>query len=195
MVMHIIKMRKLIPAIGFASKGASYLLGKTSKAWLYDALPGTNKGCTIQTTLDSDLQEYCYSKLKNACTGNGAGDEGSIVVLEAKTGRVLTWAYTPSFDVTELLTAYAEADQNATTWESIVENTLHSKTYPMLNPRMPGSVFKILTSIGIIEKGESCLSETVYDGTGYLQLENSVLPNAGGQVYGEIGFKQALWIL
>ena len=49
----------------------------------------------------------------------------------------------------------------------------------------------VLTSIGIIEKGESCLSETVYDGTGYLQLENSVLPNAGGQVYGEIGFKQA----
>ena len=30
-------------AIGFASKGASYLLGKTSKAWLYDALPGTNR--------------------------------------------------------------------------------------------------------------------------------------------------------
>ena len=47
-------------AIGFASKDASYLLGKTSKAWLYDALPGTNKGCTIQTTLDSDLQEYCF---------------------------------------------------------------------------------------------------------------------------------------
>lgn len=178
-------------AIGFASKDASYLLGKTSKAWLYDALPGTNKGCTIQTTLDSDLQEYCYSKLKNVCTGNGAGDEGSIVVLEAKTGRVLTWAYTPSFDVTELLTAYAAANHNTTTWENIVENTLHSETYPMLHPRMPGSVFKILTSIGIIEKGESCLRETVYDGTGYLQLENSVLPNAGGQVYGEIGFKQA----
>lgn len=113
------------------------------------------------------------------CTGNGAGDEGSIVVLEAKTGRVLTWAYTPSFDVTELLTAYAAANHNTTTWENIVENTLHSETYPMLHPRMPGSVFKILTSIGIIEKGESCLSETVYDGTGYLQLENSVLPNAG----------------
>ena len=31
-------------AIGFASRDASYLLGKTSKAWLYDALPGTNKG-------------------------------------------------------------------------------------------------------------------------------------------------------
>ena len=35
-----------------------------------------------------------------------------------------------------------------------MENTLHSETY---RPRMPGSVFKILTeSIGIIEKGESC---------------------------------------
>ena len=88
--------------------------------------------------------------------------------------------------MTELLTAYAEADKNTTNWQTIVEDTLHSEAYPMLYPRMPGSVFKILTSIGIIEKGESCLSETVYDGTGYLQLENSVLPNAGGQVYGEI---------
>ena len=70
-------------AIGFASKGASYLLGKTSKAWLYDTLPGTNKGCTIQTTLDSDLQEYYCNALKNACTGNGDRDEGSII-LEAR---------------------------------------------------------------------------------------------------------------
>mgnify|MGYP000429442241 FL=1 len=61
------------------------------------------------------------------------GDEGSIVVLEAKTGRVLTWAYTPSFDVTELLTAYAAENHNTTTWENIVENTLHSETYPMLH--------------------------------------------------------------
>lgn len=76
MVMHIIKVRKLIPRpSALRLKMPGYLLGKTSKAWLYDALPGTNKGCTIQTTLDSDLQEYCYSKLKNVCTGNGAGDE------------------------------------------------------------------------------------------------------------------------
>lgn len=178
-------------AIGFASPKADYLLAGSSKAWLYDALPGTNKGCTIQTTLDADLQEYCYSKLKNACTGNGSGDEGSIVIMDAKTGGVLTWAFTPSFDVSELLTAYETTDKSKKNWTEVVEENLHSETYPMRHPRMPGSVFKILTSIGIIEKGESCLNEPVYDGTGYLQLENSTLPNAGGQVFGEVGFKQA----
>ena len=178
-------------AIGFTTKGAEYLLAGINKAWLYDALPGTNKGCTIQTTLDADLQEYCYSKLKNACTGNGSGDEGSIVVLDAKTGGVLTWAFTPSFDVSELLTEYEMVDKSEVSWMDVVEETLHSEVYPMRHPRMPGSVFKILTSIGIIEKGESCLNEPVYDGTGYIQLENSILPNAGGQVYGEVGFKQA----
>ena len=177
-------------AIGFSTKAGDYLLAGGNKNWLYDALPGTNKGCTIQTTLDADLQEYCYSKLKNACTGNGSGDEGSIVILEAKTGRVLTWAFTPSFDVTEMLEAW-QADNSNQSWKDIAVNQLNSEIYPLQNPRMPGSVFKILTSIGIIEKGESCLSTPVNDSTGYLQLENSILPNAGGQVYGEVGFKQA----
>lgn len=177
-------------AIGFAGDKINYLLAGRNRAWLYNAPTGTNKGCTIQTTLDADLQEYCYNKLKNACTGDGAGDEGSVVILEAKTGRVLTWAFTPSFDVAELMAA-CKNDTEENGWETIVEETLHSKTYPLRHPRMPGSVFKILTSIGIIEKGESCLAEPVYDGTGYLQLPNSILPNAGNQVYGEVGFKQA----
>ena len=104
---------------------------------------------------------------------------------------MFTWAFTPSFDVSELLTEYETVDKSGVSWMGVVEETLHSEVYPMRHPRMPGSVFKILTSIGIIEKGESCLNEPVYDGTGYIQLENSILPNAGGQVYGEVGFKQA----
>lgn len=186
-------------AIGFSNDYGDYLLAGANKTFLYDALPGTDKGCTIQTTLDSSLQEYCFSKLKDKCKGGGTGDEGSIVVMDAKTGRVLTWAFYPSFDVALLSDAYQEAsypdgengEKVQVYWADVVENKLGSMTYPLLHPRMPGSVFKIVTSIGIIEKGQSCLDEPVYDGTGYLDIDGIQLPNAGGAVYGEVYFQDA----
>lgn len=239
-------------AIGFANDYGDYLLAEENKSYLYDALSDTNKGCTIRTTLDSRLQEYCFGKLISQCKGDGAGDEGSIVIMDAKTGRILTWAFYPSFDVSELTQAMkklrsGETDEEDTDlywsdvvaeqlgkengrlisggagglvefaagtaaglaereetreavektdpanihWTQVAEEELGSLTYPLLHPRMPGSVFKIVTSIGIIEKGQSCLDETVYDGTGYLDIDGIQLPNAGGAVYGEVGFKEA----
>lgn len=177
-------------AIGFSTDFGDYLLAGANKTYLYDALSNTNKGCTIQTTLDSRLQEYCFSQLKSQCRGNGTGDEGSIVIMDAKTGRVLTWAFYPSFDVADLAAAIEKNEEDAH-WTDVAADQLDSMTYPLLHPRMPGSVFKIVTSIGIIEKGKSCLDETVYDGTGYLEIDGTQLPNAGGAVYGEVGFKEA----
>lgn len=186
-------------AIGFSNDYGDYLLAGANKSFLYDALPGTDKGCTIQTTLDSKLQEYCFSKLQDKCKGNGTGDEGSVVILDAKTGRVLTWAFYPSFDVALLPEAYEDAshpdgekgEKVQVYWGDVVEEKLGSTIYPLLNPRMPGSVFKIVTSIGIIEKGQSCLDEPVYDNYGYLDIDGIQLPNAGGAVYGEIYFQKA----
>lgn len=185
-------------AIGFSNDYADYLLVGANKAFLYDAPQGTDKGCTIETTLDSALQEYCFGKLQEKCKGDGTGDEGSVVVLDAKTGRVLTWAFYPSFDVADLSEAYeaaAHPDGESETvqvyWGDVVKEKLGSMTYPLLNPRMPGSVFKIVTSIGIIEKGQSCLDTPVYDNYGYLDVDGVQLPNAGGAVYGEIYFKDA----
>lgn len=186
-------------AIGFSNAYGDYLLAGANKSYLYDALPGTDKGCTVQTTLDSKLQEYCFSKLQDKCKGNGTGDEGSVVILDAKTGRVLTWAFYPSFDVALLPEAYEEASypdgekggKVQVYWGDVVEEKLGSIIYPLLHPRMPGSVFKIVTSIGIIEKGQSCLDEPVYDNYGYLDIDGIQLPNAGGAVYGEIYFQKA----
>lgn len=185
-------------SVGFSTAFGDYLLAGANKAWLYDALPGTDKGCTIRTTLDSKLQEYCYGMLKDKCRGNGEGDEGSIVILDSKTGEVLTWAFYPSFDVDKLAEEWQKAvdpdgdgrDKQVVYWGDVAENALGSRIYPLLNPRMPGSVFKIVTSIGIIEKGQSCLDEPVYDGTGYMDIGEYRLPNVDG-AYGEVGFQKA----
>jgi peptidoglycan glycosyltransferase len=181
-------------AIGFSNSIGDYLLIGGNKSYLYDTLPGTDKGCTIQTTLDSTLQEYCFSKLQNLCKEDGSEAEGSIVVLDAKTGRVLTWAFYPSFDVAELSETYEKINNSSSTsvdWQTIVAENLGSVTYPLLNPRMPGSIFKIVTSIAIIEQGQSCLDETVYDGTGYLEIDGTTLSNSQGAVYGEVDFTKA----
>lgn len=185
--------------IGFSNNCGDYLLAGANRTFLYDALSGTDKGCTIQTTLDSGLQEYCFSKLKSQCRGSGTGDEGSIVIMDAKTGRVLTWAFYPSFDVADLRAAYHDAcypdgddkKKEIVYWGDVVEDVLGCMTYPLLNARMPGSVFKIVTSIGIIEKGSSCLDVPVYDDKGYLDFNGVRLWNADDGAHGELYFQEA----
>lgn len=183
--------------IGFAEGENYYLLAgdNSNRTWLYDANADTDKGCTIRTTLDSDLQEYCYQKLKSECVGEG-GTQGNIVVLDAKTGAVITAAYYPSYSVSQILDdvrkAKDESDDKSyknLPWSDIAQE-LGYRIYPMLNPKVPGSVFKIVTSIALAELGEEALETPVNDTTGSITIDEMELRNADG-VYGEIGFQEA----
>lgn len=211
-------------AIGFSNRMGDYLMAGDAdvKAWRYDAANNTDKGCTVQTTLDADLQEYAYSYLKGVCDGQGGGNEGSLVVMDAKTGAVLTWAFYPSFDANRLMedyeaamakakgeteTAGEEGETEAETVETAAETETAAEIsddwrvaardnfgctlYPMLSPRMPGSIFKIVTSIGLIETGPSALDTPVYDDTGYLDVDGTELYNVSRVPEGEIYFQRA----
>ena len=190
-------------ALGFYQETASgtpirYLMaGKDeTRSWLYKADSDTTKGCTVQTSLDADLQKYSYNLLKGLC---GEDQNGSIVVMDAKSGEVLTWAFYPSFEPAKLFAEYEKAaagpDGEGVTWMQVASDQLGVPTYPLTHGKTPGSVFKIITSIALLEKGGADLSADVYqfyDDTGYLSFGEDVnLPNAGGAVYGELDFNRA----
>lgn len=91
-------------------------------------------GNDVVLTIDNRLQTKAYELL---------GDRrGSIVVMDNLTGEVYAMASTPSFDPNNL------EEQ----WTTLVENTespLINRSTSGLYP--PGSIFKIITSVGIIE--------------------------------------------
>ena len=66
-------------------RGASGGLTEKYFEVLYDADPSSKHGKSIQLTTDNSLQKFCYSLLQE----DSAPCEGSIVVIEVKTGKVL----------------------------------------------------------------------------------------------------------
>ena len=191
-------------ALGFykdLGNGSSigYLMAgmQPTRNWLYKADSDTTKGCTVQTSLDADLQKYNYNLLSSLCTGED--QTGSIVVMDARNGEVLSWAFYPSFDPEKLVKAYEDAaanpDAGEVSWTQIASDKLGVPTYPLTHGRTPGSVFKIITSMALLEQGGTDLSASVYqyyDDSGYLAFgQNASLPNAGGAVYGALDFTSA----
>lgn len=90
-----------------------------------------NKGNSVITTIDSELQKLCYDSI---------GDrKGAIVLMEPKTGKILSMVSKPSFDPNNL-------EEN---WNNLISDEENS---PLLNRATsglypPGSTFKVLTAI------------------------------------------------
>lgn len=93
-----------------------------------------NYGNDVVLTIDNRLQTKAFELL---------GDRrGSVVVMDNLTGEVYAMASTPSFDPNNL----------EKQWTTLVEDTnspLINRSTSGLYP--PGSIFKIITSVGIIE--------------------------------------------
>ena len=166
--------------IGFTglsnTRSGHLLMGKFATDLFY-ADGGTNRGRNLTLTLDADVQEFAYDLINS-----GGGDLGSIVVLNAKTGAVIAMAYNPSFSIQEI--------QNGTlTLDAVSESsTMFS---PLQNPTRPGSIFKIVTSIGITEQN---LENMVIDdeGSGTWKQDGVEISNFGGYAYGALTYKTAL---
>ena len=105
--------------------------------WLLFHLDDDNKGATVTLTVDKGLQDYAYTNLL-------AGQEGSITVIDNKTGaiRCLTSRSTISYNVNDLDSFLSSDVEGAQFRRGTYEN----------DP--PGSTFKILTAAAAIEKDE-----------------------------------------
>jgi penicillin-binding protein 2 len=113
-------------------------------------------GASIYSTINSKLQKVAYDALKNSDTGKGA-----VVVLDAKTGAVLSLVSCPGFDTNKI--RYKEFSK-----------FLKDKNLPLFNRALqalypPGSIFKVVTFVAAVEVLNINPSEKVLC-TGKLEL-------------------------
>ncbi len=132
------------------------------------------KGDNVVTTLNTTLQDVCYSAL---------GDySGAVIVMDPKTGAVKAMVSKPDFDPNTLDSRYA--DMVADSSNSQLVNRATQGLYP------PGSTFKILTSLAYYRRYHTFDSFS-YTCTGELQVDDYTVHCYHGTAHGEENFTQA----
>lgn len=117
------------------------------------------KGDDLILTLDQEMQKFCKEQMK--------GKVGSVVLLNAKTGGILSSVSTPSFDPND----FAEGI-DPKSWNAL----LNHEDKPLLNRSFqgtysPGSTFKLLVAQAALEEGVTTMDEVITC-RGHMQLGN-----------------------
>ena len=134
------------------------------------SLVKNKRGADLTLTLDMELQKKAYKAIRKM--------EGSLVVLDVKTGQILALASSPSYDSSRL----------EEKWEKInaADGALLANAFK--NPSVPGSVFKLVTSTEILEAG---IEDETVDDQGSYRVNGQTIRNFRGKAYGEISFEEA----
>lgn len=117
-------------------------------------------GASLYLTLDSTLQYYVEKNLQEMCESNFVAKRGCAIMMNAKTGAIYAMATYPSFDLNNPSLIYDEATNErllALPEEEYQEAYLAAreqqwKNKAVLEPYIPGSVFKIFTAAAAIEE-------------------------------------------
>ncbi|MEJ4113317.1 peptidoglycan D,D-transpeptidase FtsI family protein [Corynebacterium kroppenstedtii] len=119
------------------------------------AIPGSRRdehpavdGDSYQLTLDNDMQTYVQQSLEQAKTHSGAED-ASAVVLDAKTGQVLSLATTGTIDPN------GDIEKQLKEGRQFGDRTVS-------NPFEPGSVGKVITAAASIEDKKTTPDEVLH---------------------------------
>lgn len=142
-------------------------------------LDKNSKGATVQLTTDNGLQDYCWQLLGN--------QEGSIVVLDNATGKILALASSSGVD-------YDLNDVN-TLLNSDVEGSQYRRGTYETDP--PGSTFKIVTATAALTKAEEeNLDDSWFDytdtGSFYAMGSDFEITNWAYLSYGDIDLESAM---
>lgn len=153
--------------VGYTAKGKSGLESVenfdllTSNAFFLEKLANEfrdqkNRGDTVVTTLDAELQQTAY---------NALGDnKGAVVVMEASTGKILAMVSKPAFDPNYVAEnwEFLNSDESG----SALLNRATQGAYA------PGSTFKVVTALEFIRENADysnysyeCSGEITADGT------------------------------
>ena len=160
---------------GLESKYNKELLNVASNEDFLDKLKETykkkKKGKDVVLTIDHDLQSYVYDAL---------GDKkGAAIVIDPKTGEILAMVSKPTFNVNKV-------DQN---WEALINDKngiMINRATQGLYP--PGSIFKIISSIAILE-GDI---DQAYEDKGSNTIDGFKINNFNNKAYGDLNLETAL---
>ncbi len=133
------------------------------------------KGNNVVTTIDIDLQNYIYDNVKTQKT--------AVVVLDAKTGDILSMVSTPSFDPNNIKQDWdwISTDEENT---PLLNRTIQGK-YP------PGSTFKVITALSFMRNNPDYESY-VHNCTGSVTIGDTTISCFNNTVHGEVNLEQAL---
>lgn len=165
-------------AVGFSTYGKSgveltanyYLL--TSNANIFERTSNAlqekkNRGDTIVTTLDYNLQSTAYHAL-----GYGTG---AVLVMEPDTGRILAMVSKPDFNPNEIDAVWQSVTGDTTGENTILLNRATQGLYP------PGSTFKTLTTLEYLRENANpddyryqCEGEGIFNNVGIHCYNNTV---------------------
>lgn len=124
------------------------LTGKTTAQVIDGVLGGADNSGSVRLTLDAELQKVAADAL---------GDrEGSVVVLEPSTGKVLAMVSYPRFDANQVATHDTDLAENVFAYlNNYPGKPLLANAYQ--ENYMPGSAFKIITTAIALEHGTLAL--------------------------------------
>ncbi|MGC8651307.1 MAG: peptidoglycan D,D-transpeptidase FtsI family protein [Minisyncoccia bacterium] len=126
------------------------------------------EGVDLITTLDKNVQFQAETILKNLVTGREA-TKGTLIVMEAKTGRILALANYPTFNLNEF---------NQVKDYSVFRN------YAVEDRYEPGSIIKSLTMAAGLDLG-LVTPTTTYTDLGFFKVGGHTLVNYNNEVYGK----------
>ena len=158
------------------------------------AHPGDN----LVTSIDSRVQRIAEYQLNEAMkearkqhdrnTGtNYKADSGAVVVMEAKTGRVVAMASNPTYDPNAWVGGISAKDYTRLTGKS--------SNYPLLNRAIqgqsaPGSIFKVIPTAAAVNAGYSF--DGPYNCSSSYSIGGQVFKNFESQSHGPISLGRAL---
>jgi len=119
-------------------------------------IPNAPAGASLVLTIDRDIQRAVEKVLDNAVKKNGAKN-GSIVVMDPKTGEILAMASTPHLDPNSYW------NYNDVFPAGVSYNMAVSQVYE------PGSVFKVLTMASALDAG-AVKWDTPFTDTGSIEV-------------------------
>ncbi|MFF4268830.1 penicillin-binding protein 2 [Streptomyces sp. NPDC001536] len=159
-----------------------------------DAQPGSN----LVTSIDARVQRVAEYELNDAMkkardvfddnTGeNYKADSGAVVVMEAKTGRVVAMASNPTYDPNAWVGGISAKDYTKLTGKD--------SNYPLLNRAIqgqsaPGSIFKVVPTAAAVNAGYSF--DGPYECSSSYSIGGQVFKNFESKGYGPISLGRAL---
>ncbi|MGW2028553.1 penicillin-binding transpeptidase domain-containing protein, partial [Streptomyces sp. NPDC001811] len=155
-------------------------------------------GSNLVTSIDSRVQRVAEYELDRAMkaarqqfdkiTGtNYKADSGAVVVMEAKTGRIVAMASAPTYDPNVWVGGISAKDYKALTGKD--------SDYPLLNRAIqgqaaPGSTFKVVSTAAAVEAGYPF--DGRYPCTSSYSVGGQVFKNFEGENFGPISLGRAL---
>ena len=142
-------------------------------------------GKSIQLEIDLELQTAVERALRSALEDNPQAKGASAVVLDVKTGGVLSIASVPGFDPNVLISgiSYKDLSEKISSGEWRFANLATTGLYP------PGSAFKIVTAVAALAEGKTDRAEEFFDPLSSFRSHFGV-SQAGG--HGYVNMEEAL---